>query len=64
MATGEHDKALAALTDLYERANGAELSRDDRRLVKHYRRVIDEHLAKAGAPATPGLLQHDHERSN
>lgn len=63
MATGDHDKALEALNDLYERANGAELSRDERRLVKRYRRIIDEHLAKAGAPATSGLLHLD-ERSN
>lgn len=60
MLTGEAAKAVMqanqALGDVFERATGRELTRDEKRLLQRYERTIDENLPKCGAPAIRGLL--------
>lgn len=58
-----HEEVAGALSDLYDRAGGAVLTRDARRLAKHYRKTLDEHIA-AAPPMTAeqaGLLPTHYE---
>ena len=48
--------ALAAQVEIHDRVGDRELTRDEKRSINHFGKVMSENLAKLPGPATPGLL--------